>query len=247
MSDVEFGSNGSVTNPATGAAPEPAAPVPAQQTRPLKGRYTPMKWVLILYAVGEAGLFLATLGEMYFLFGESVDIFLAEGPLFLGLQLAYGVAGLLQFVMLIASYVLVSMWTYRAMKNLHIVREPGVEMSPGWAVGWYFIPIANLWKPFEGMLQIWRDSHHMAGQDEKVANYVGWWWALWIIGNILANLSIRLGGIFGDGAAYGTSLWFYAASSIAAIVCTILLLKTTRRVTDMQAAMREGGVADTFS
>lgn len=28
-------------------------------------------------------------------------------------------------------------------------------MTPGWAVGFYFIPIALIWKPFQGMSQIW--------------------------------------------------------------------------------------------
>ena len=227
-----------------------AAVAPKYQTgqvRPLVNRFTPAKWVLYAYMAGEAGLFAVNCGEMYYLLGQGVDLYVTDVP-FGGAIMGLGlVAGILQFVALIASYVLVSMWTYRAMKNLHVVGEPHAEMSPGWAVGWYFIPFANFVKPFQGMLEIWRGSHHQAGESEKVPAYVGWWWAFWLGSNILANISVRLGGWLGEGEEYGLSLWFFGASSLAAVVCGWLLLKVMGRITGMQARMSAGGLSDVFS
>lgn len=224
-----------------------ATPAASETIRPLKNRYTLMKWVLVAYMIGEFGLFLGNSGEMYFLFDLGADVYESDTPPALAVILTTFAAGILQVVTLFASYILVSMWTYRAMKNLHIIGDTNAEMSPGWAVGWYFIPFANLWKPFEGMLQIWRGSHHQAGESEKVPAYVGWWWATWLIGNFLSNIAVRLGGFMGDGADYDTSLWFYGASSLVAVVCTLLLLKTAGQVTRMQAQMKEDGLASVFS
>jgi len=219
----------------------------AEQVRPLRNRFTPMKWALVAYMAGEAGLFLANGGEMYYLLGQGIDVYTTDVPFGLGISLLAAAAGITQIISLIASYILVSMWTYRAMKNLHIVHDPNADMKPGWAVGWYFIPFANLVKPFQGMLEIWRGSHHQAGESEKVPAFVGWWWAFWLGSNILANIAVRLGGWLGEGEAYDISLWFFGASSLASIVCGWLLLKVTARVTAMQERMGAGGLSDVFS
>ena len=220
-----------------------------QQVRPLRNRFTPMKWVLFIYMAGETGLFFANAGEMYYLLGQGIDIYAEDVdiPEGIGIALLAALAGITQFLSLIASYVLGSLWTYRAMKNLHIVNDPNADMKPGWAVGWYFIPFANLVKPFQGMLEIWRGSHHQAGESEKVPAFVGWWWAFWLGSNILANVAVRLGGWLGEGEAYELSLWFFGASSAAAVVCGLLLLKITGRVTAMQDRMGAGGLSDVFS
>ncbi len=79
---------------------------------------------------------------------------LTPGPL----EEAYGLAAILMLVIFIGSVVLVSMWIYRAHANL---RDRGIEMetSPGWAVGWFFVPIMNLFKPFQAMRELWSESH----------------------------------------------------------------------------------------
>jgi hypothetical protein len=81
------------------------------------------------------------------------------------------------------SAIVIGRWTYRAMKNL---RSMGYEttVSPGWAVGWHFIPIALLWMPFRGMAQIWRGSVHGAPIGEaKLPSSMRIWWACWLFGN----------------------------------------------------------------
>lgn len=219
---------------------------PAEMTRPLVGRFKPMRIALLVYMAGEAGLALASLVEYYFLTTQGIDPYLEFGAASSAFAIAVLGISLAQIVGLIASVVLVSMWTYRAMKNLHIVGAVAATMSPGWAVGWYFIPFANLWKPFEGMLQIWRESHRLAGRPEKVAAYAGWWWATWIISNILANISLRLTGFTEPLPTYDAGLMVGAAGSALSVVCGILLLRTTKQVTEVQAEMRSGGLADTF-
>lgn len=216
-------------------------------TRPLSQRFSPMRIAVLIYMAGEGGLALANGAEAYFLSVRGLDPFEDMGISSGLFSLAVLVVGLMQLGGLVASVVLVAMWTYRAMKNLHIVRAPGVSMTPGWAVGWYFIPIANLWKPFEGMLQIWRESHRLAGRPEKVAAYVGWWWACWVGGGILSQISLRLTGFIEPEPTYEAGLVVAVVAGIVSVACGYLLLRMASQITSVQAEMRIGGLADTFS
>lgn len=218
----------------------------AGQPAPLQNRYRPMRWALIVYALGEAALSVANGAEYYFRNTVGLDPFLDEGPVGLIFGGSFAVARLLQLGGLIASVILVSMWTYRAMKNLHLAGAPEVSMSPGWAVGWHFIPIANLWKPFEGVLQIWRGSMAQAGLPVKVPAHVGWWWATWIASNFLANIAMRLSGFLEEGPAYDEGLIVSVLSSAVAVVCTLLLLRTTKDITEAQQTAGRASVAEAF-
>ena len=62
-------------------------------------------------------------------------------------------------VIFIISYVAVVipflMWISRASKNLWALGASKQKFSPGWAVGWWFIPIAWLWQPYRVTAEIW--------------------------------------------------------------------------------------------
>lgn len=225
------------------------APAPSRLSdlpRPLSERFKPMKVALIIYLIGELGLAGVNAAEWYVLTTMGIDPYLEEGPLLAVFGLSALVVSLLQLGGLILSVILVSMWTFRAMKNLHLVGEREAIMSPGWAVGWHFIPIANLWKPFEGMSQIWRGSHAQAGKPNTIAAYVGWWWVAWIGSNILANVSLRLTGFMEPEPTYEIGLLVSVVASLVSVVCAVLLIRVGKQVTAVQAEMKRGGVADTF-
>lgn len=215
--------------------------------RPLQNRHGPLRLALIVYAIGEAGLALANGAEYHFRNNLGTDPFLDEGPAGIAFGGAFALVGLLQLGGLIASIILMSMWTFRAMKNLHLAGAPEVSMSPGWAVGWHFIPFANLWKPFEGILQIWRGSMAQAGRPVKVAAHVGWWWATWLISNFLANLSLRLSGFMEEGPAYDEGLIVSVIGSLLSVVCTFLLMRTVRDITAAQQTGGRASVAEAFA
>lgn len=54
----------------------------------------------------------------------------------------------------IAQVVAFLMWVHRAHRNLPALRATGMKFTPGWAVGWYFIPYLNLFKPYQVMREI---------------------------------------------------------------------------------------------
>ena len=103
-----------------------------------------------------------------------------------------GTIEILDFLAFLACVVLVGRWIYRTNANAHLFSD-GMTISPGWAVGWYFIPLANLVKPYQGMKETWLASHYGSdwGAGEEPVT-MRWWWLLWIVTNILSNISWRM-------------------------------------------------------
>jgi hypothetical protein len=83
-------------------------------------------------------------------------------------------------------------WTYRVAANLPSLKAPKQEFSPGWAVGYYFIPIMNLFKPYQALVEIWKGSDPGRYLRETLAEQstaiVGWWWAAHILAAIASRV-----------------------------------------------------------
>ncbi len=78
----------------------------------------------------------------------------------------------------LATVVVFCLWTYRAAANAKLLSSLPMRISPGWAVGWYFVPFANFWMPFRGMREIWMRSAWPPKKYAPVA--LNLWWILWI-------------------------------------------------------------------
>lgn len=69
-----------------------------------------------------------------------------------------GLAGLLQVLMHVATGVVFLVWFYRVRVNGGIFRATEFTQGSGWAIGWWFVPVAHLFQPFVVARQIWRAS-----------------------------------------------------------------------------------------
>lgn len=69
---------------------------------------------------------------------------------------------------------------------LAIGRSMRPNDTPGWALGWYFIPIANLWKPYVAMKEIVEASTH---KRELPRFILPTWWTLWILASFTEQIS----------------------------------------------------------
>jgi hypothetical protein len=100
----------------------------------------------------------------------------------------------------IAAAVLVCIWMYDAAQNLRTFGHEGLTFTPGWAVGWWFVPFANLVKPMHALAEIWRASNPASIGEGPQAwrslgpapTLFGQWWAAWIAGNIVSNVSSKI-------------------------------------------------------
>jgi hypothetical protein len=109
-----------------------------------------------------------------------------------GLELVGVAVAFVYAVIFIASVVIIARWIYRAHANVRASGGQNLDVTPGWAVGWFFVPIANLFKPFQAMRELWNASHleHDYFVQESPA-LLKLWWGFWIVGNLISNLSLR--------------------------------------------------------
>ena len=84
-------------------------------------------------------------------------------------------------------------WIYRSACNAHALSRARVHPTPGWSVGWYFVPLANLFKPYSAMKEIWAASSNP--QDWKrlpTPTILQLWWFFWVTGAILGRVSFKM-------------------------------------------------------
>ena len=79
-------------------------------------------------------------------------------------------------------------WMYWSSKNIAPLRGYDARYqrySPFQAVVWWFVPIAWYWMPYKVMREIWRES--LAEGDAHRPPLLVFWWAAWIMANIVGN------------------------------------------------------------
>jgi len=81
-------------------------------------------------------------------------------------------------------------WLSRTVDNAPTLGGGTPPLTPRWAIGWWFVPFANLVKPY----QIVRDLHDRMAINRSSGG--GWivlaWWLLWIFGNVIWTVAARL-------------------------------------------------------
>lgn len=71
----------------------------------------------------------------------------------------------------LAAMVLFLVWLYRATANLQLAQASPLAVSPGWAIGSFFVPFVNLYAPLKGLQQL---RSQVGGPTESAVNT--WWW-----------------------------------------------------------------------
>jgi len=88
--------------------------------------------------------------------------------------------GLVEIVVFLATVVAWLMWQHRAYANLRLVGSRETEYTPGWSVGYWFIPILNLFRPYQITAELWRRSELRNGRDpigslSRPPLILAWW------------------------------------------------------------------------
>lgn len=202
-----------------------------------------LTWAYIVASLVVAGYSWLEIGVYEDLSRGLIDGSSAESALdFYGLAgpvlLALGIAGM-------AAFVVNAMWIYRASTNAAAIMPDTNRISPGWSVGWFIVPIANLWMPFRAIKQIWISSMNpTAHLGDAAPGFFYVWWIAWVITDIISNISFRYS--MRDGLDnYIQSLWLDLASTPSAVLSAFLFLQIMRRVTEAQRD--HGLLAETFA
>lgn len=95
----------------------------------------------------------------------------------------------------LVAFTLFLLWFYRAFKNAGALGARGLRCSPAWSVGYFFVPVLNLFRPFQCASEMWRASD----PDQRLVDGFEWrgldngrparaWWTLFLISQLVARI-----------------------------------------------------------
>lgn len=103
-------------------------------------------------------------------------------------------AGLYLLAFLVTA-ILFLRWTYLSNRNTRSLVSTGLEYTPGWAVGFYFVPFLTLWKPYQAMKEMFKASHPEFRDDWEqapVPAILPVWWTLWIVSTFVGQALLQM-------------------------------------------------------
>jgi hypothetical protein len=165
------------------------------------------RWALIalaLYAIFDVVAFFSGLAE-YRLLGTDYTLAQANAN-----DDRQALISAVQFVLLIGAAFFFLRWFKRAYENVeHLGGER--RYGTGWAIGAWFVPILNLWRPKQIANDIWKASNRDG--DTSVSSLLHVWWGAWLVAGWIGNMTLR----FAFTAETPDELQGAAAANVAAV------------------------------
>lgn len=224
--------------PTTNASSPAAAQSGSQHAyRSTKVLLTAVQFGVVLYILAAAAsLILNTIGTLSYPTFSDINADLTDETEQL---LVFGIFGsaMVNVLGLLVAAVATCMFMNRSNKNARALGATGLEFSPGWTVGVWFIPIINLFRPYYAMKEIQLASTAPAGSQWKNIEPSGLltaWWACWLIGGMIErglNRAELRGADFGVGG-----LAFHWVAAILLIIAGILLITILKQVFELQSS-----------
>jgi hypothetical protein len=120
----------------------------------------------------------------------------------------------------------------------------GMTFTPGWTVGWFFVPFLNLVRPVQAVQEIAKISQPGGDKWEWArrsnSGLVGLWWGLWILSNVLGQIAMRIGQLEDlPMIQNATVLQLVVEASNIALGCVALIM--IRQLTVWQETRHESG------
>jgi Domain of unknown function (DUF4328) len=205
-----------------------------------------LAWLLIGLAVVSAIVAAAKL-SYYFVLQAVLDqgvSALASFPQIVRLLISVmNLAGLAQAIVLCAVVPLFAIWIHRMQANTFALGVLSLQYTPAWAVGWFFVPIANLLVPYWVMQEIWCANRNPSGWQYDTANrLLILWWLLFLASMIYVRFSISYGpqdallAELSDAKLEGLRAAFGTASAIASLILVTSLHQNQVRAASQRLA-----------
>ena len=120
---------------------------------------------------------------------------LSDNPAGAALAIIVVLLALIDVIVYLTTVVFFLTWLYRAYGNLRAF-NPGrrLDSSPGFAVGSFFIPFANMVLPYRAVRETWLKSgppDEALLAEPKPPAWFPFWWAFWLLSCFAGNISMR--------------------------------------------------------
>jgi hypothetical protein len=149
-------------------------------------------------------------------------------------------------ILYIFSVIFFIQWFRRAYFNQE-VKFKSMASTNGWTSGAWFVPILNLFKPFQLMQEMYENAEDYLLEkkliDEKKSRklIIGWWWGLWIGTGVISRISSSFQNSADDiGELIGSTL-FSMFIIVIFIPLSILTVKTIQNYNEMELILEQEG------
>lgn len=157
------------------------------------------------------------------------------------------VIGLVQSALSLVTIVVFSCWIYHANKAVIALGATVPRISPGWAVGSFFVPFINLWVPYMEMKKLWRASHDpLAAAQVRVSPLLSVWWGVWIVTHLLGTLIFQLWSRAESIESFRTANQAQLGAEAVDVLLHVVTIAVVSRIHGAQVAASEGSLASTF-
>lgn len=130
-------------------------------------------------------------------------------------------------------------WIHRATLNCRGFTS-GMNFTPGWSIGFYFIPFMNLFKPYQAMKEIWQVSRDpFSWQVQATPFILKAWWTLWISSALLTRISLRMKGRVTSPDTLVDATIVSITSSLVDILLIIVAVTMISRISKMQEKLTQ--------
>ena len=229
-------------------APMPAPPPVIQTAGAYKSPSALARAIVILLVIGAVfhviGI-VSTMAQMSLLSNVKSGVTLGPGAASAN-DLRQQIIGAVQVLVFIVTAVLFLTWISRVYRNLTALSTREPTHSPGWAVGAWFVPFLNLFRPVQIVKEVWIYSDPTAteygglGIAPSAPPLIGWWWGLYLVTGFFGQITFRL-------SASAKTIDDLLASSTLSIVgdvlgipLTILAFQVVRKLSARQDAAARG-------
>lgn len=92
-------------------------------------------------------------------------------------------------VLSLITVIIFGRWIYLAHKNLPEIGARYLRIGPGWALGSFFVPIVNLWVPYQAMRDLAKASRNpVRWEQEDTPPGLVAWWLLWLLAGVVSQV-----------------------------------------------------------
>jgi hypothetical protein len=151
-----------------------------------------------------------------------------------------GFIAIVYFIVTIVVIIMFLVWVNRANKNIHSFQKPVPTFTSGWAVGWFFVPIMSLFRPYQVVSEIWKASNPDISPELNTVEHIQasgivvLWWAFFLLSNFVGQIASRL--LFDDDTLtdFLTSTYAYIVSYAIDVIGIIITIIMVRKISQFQ-------------
>lgn len=133
--------------------------------------------------------------------------------------------------------VIVLFWIRQASLNARALGAEDMRFTHNWSVGWYFIPVMNLWKPYQAMTELMRASGDPVGDEpDQSTGMVTLWWVVLLVVITLNQVSASMAQAALDLEKLRIATLAAIAVDVAAVVLCFAFIDIVKEIARRQSA-----------